>query len=76
MTIVLYGVAVALIGLTFWRKDIFLYLITCPLSIAMGLQSFQSVRTPFSFVLGVVLIAIGIYCLYQGLKNIAEHGKV
>lgn len=63
---------VGLVGLTFIRKDVFLYLICSPACIAYGMYWYSSFHHPAGFVFSLVLIGIGLYSLIMGGYNLVK----
>ena len=60
------------IFLAVWRRDIFFYIIACPVSIVAGLywRGYQS--TNLGLVLSITLVGIGLYCLIMAIYNLAN----
>jgi hypothetical protein len=58
--------------LTFWRKDIILYLITAPISISMGLAWYDIYKTPAGLIMSISLILLGAYCFALGIINMLK----
>ncbi len=59
-------IAGAIIGLAFWRKNIFLYILATPVSLVygLGLASENEVKS-LLWVAGVIIALIGTYCLIK-----------
>lgn len=54
------------LALSFWKKKMMLYFLSCPITIVYG----SFVINEYSLVpLGVTLILFGVYCLYQGIEK-------
>ena len=61
-----------LLVLTFWRKDIILYLATAPIMLAVGLAWYDTYKTPFGMIVSLGLILIGVYCFFLGVYNMLK----
>jgi hypothetical protein len=61
-----------LLVLTFWRKDIVLYIIMFPLMIVNGLAWYDTHHSGPGFYMALTLIFIGIYCLVLGVYNMVK----
>ena len=61
-----------LLILTFWRRDIFLYLICCPVLITTGLQWYDVFHNGAGLAMSLALIAIGIYCMILAIVNLLK----
>lgn len=61
----LYAVLImALVALSFWKKQMLLYFMACPVTIIYG----SYVLDQFGLIpLGATIILLGIYCLYLGV---------
>lgn len=58
--------------LTFWRRDIFLYLMTAPVVLTFGLMWRPAYPTPDGMVISLALIGTGLYCFIMGIFNIVR----
>ncbi len=58
--------------LTFWRKDILLYLIVSPLLIGMGLAWYDSYHTSFGMITSIGLMLLGAYSFALGIINMLK----
>lgn len=55
---------IALVALSFWKKQMLLYFMACPVTIIYG----SYVLDQFGLIpLGATIILLGIYCLYLGV---------
>lgn len=61
-----------LLILTFWRRDIFLYLISCPVLITFGLRWYDAYHNAAGFTMAMGLMAIGIYCMILAIVNLVK----
>jgi len=58
--------------LTFWRKDIILYLVTSFVLAGMGLAWYDSYHTPFGMITSIALMLIGAYSFALGIINMLK----
>jgi hypothetical protein len=63
----LYAVLImALVALSFWKKQMLLYFMACPVTIIYG----SYILDEFGLIpLGATIILLGIYCLYLGVSK-------
>lgn len=59
-----------IILIAFWRRDIFLYFMAAPVSLATGLAWRGYYDNPLGISISLVLIGIGVYCLVVGIYNV------
>ena len=64
----LYAVLImAILALSFWKKQFLLYFLSCPVTIVYG----SYVIDEYSLIpLGVTIILLGVYCLYLGVGSV------
>ncbi len=67
----IFMTAVLLI-VTFWRRDIVLYIIMFPLMLVDGFAWYEMHHTGDGFYMALTLIFIGIYCLVLGVYNMIK----
>jgi hypothetical protein len=58
--------------ITFWRKDIILYLILAPLLVGMGLSWYDSYKTPLGMLTSIGIGLTGAYCFALGVFNMLK----
>lgn len=58
--------------LTFWRKDIILYLITAFLILNMGFAWYDSYHTPFGMTVSIMLWVFSAYTFMLGVVNMLK----
>lgn len=56
--------------LTFWRRDIFLYIITGLALIVFGFEWYDAFKTNSGMAMALVLIATGLYCFILAIGNV------
>ncbi len=61
---------ILLLVLTFWRRDIFLYILCFPVLVVFGLRWYDLYHNAAGFTMALVLVALGIYCIYLAIVNI------
>lgn len=61
-----------LLILTFWRRDVFLYIITGLAMIAFGLGWYDDYNSSTGFVVSICLMGIGVYSLILGGYNLIK----
>ncbi len=59
-----------MIGLAFWKRDIFIYFITFPVVVTFGVEWFQKYETPAGFTFSLVMFALGFYCFVLACKHL------
>lgn len=68
-------VLVALIlGLAFWKRDAFLYLIASPAAVSYGFEYTHNFTTNLQLITGIVVAIIGAYCLWLGIDHLIRPG--
>ena len=71
----LYGqvaLIITMLIITVWRRDIFFYLLSCPLLIVFGLHWYDRYHNAAGFTMSMALIAIGIYCMILAIANLLK----
>ena len=56
--------------LTFWRRDIYLYIVTGIALIVFGLEWYDAYNTNSGLTMALVLMATGLYCFILAIGNI------
>ena len=60
---------IALVALSFWKKQFLLYFLACPVTIIYG----SYILDEFGLIpLGATIILLGIYCLYLGIGKVIK----
>ena len=71
----IYGqiILVALLTwLTFWRRDIFLYIVCGLALITFGLEWYDAFHTNSGLAMAIIIIATGLYCEIMAIGNIIK----
>lgn len=68
-------IVAALVGLAFWRKDMFLYFIGGPAAIVAGFSWYDFTPTPLGMTVALVTVALGFYMLVRGILKFIEAVK-
>ena len=63
---------ITLLGLTFWRRDIFLYVISFPVLVVTGLRWYDLYNNAAGFTMALTLVAIGLYCISLAVINLIK----
>lgn len=58
--------------LTFWRRDIILYLILCPVLLVTGLSWYDSYPTSSGMITSIALMLMAAYCGFMGIYNMLK----
>jgi len=66
------ALVITLLILTFWRRDIYLYLISCPVLITFGLRWYDLYHYPAGFAMALAIMATGIYCMILAIINLVK----
>lgn len=61
-----------LLILAFWRRDIFFYLICCPVLITTGLQWYDVFHNAAGLTMSLALVATGLYCMILAIVNLLK----
>ena len=61
--------------LTFWRKDIILYLILCPILLVTGLSWYDSYSTSAGMVTSIAFWLLAAYSAFLGIYNMLKGGE-
>lgn len=75
MDIVEIVVPLFIIFMAFWRRDIFLYIMSGVASIALGLAWYIEYRTTGAMAITIVLGGIGLYSLFLAIENLLGRGE-
>lgn len=62
----------ALTVLTFWRRDIVLYLILCPVLLVTGLAWYDSYSTSSGLIVSIALMLLAAYSFIMGVYNMIK----
>jgi hypothetical protein len=61
-----------LLVLTFWRKDIILYLALSPVLVSTGLSWYDAYQTPSGLIMSLSLMLIGAYSFSLAIINMLK----
>lgn len=59
-----------LVYIAFWKKDTFLYFLSCPVIVTYGLGWYNSYETSAGFTLALALFGLGLYTFILGVLHL------
>jgi hypothetical protein len=72
MEIIQIVIPLLVIGLAFWRRDIFLYIMATAAAVELGLTWYIEYRTPEAMTIAIVLGGIGAYAFALAIENLLD----